>query len=519
MTLLQAFILGIVQGLTEFLPVSSSAHLVLVPHLLGWNLAEEFVFPFDVLVQLGTLAAVILYFWKDLVEIFTTVIRGIRDRKPFQEIPARIGWLAVLATIPAGIIGLLIKDKVEAAFNSPLATSVFLLVTAGLLLAAEFIGKRDKTLEKLTWLDALCVGFFQAVSIFPGISRSGSTIAGGMARDLDRKSSGQFSFILAIPIFLAAGLLGIKDLLAITNLSTYLPALLLGFLTAGVVGFFAIRWFLNYIASHSLLPFAGYCVMLGAGTLAFTLLNPTVPEAAAQPENQVYIQPVKMPENTSSIFKIAFESDLEWLLPSMVECQHDQPGLDILLSQEAFVTGQPVKASIALAYGEIESLGSEIFQLGNELLVPVTYKDSPLNFLPAELSRAILNGQIKTWEAAAEFCPECFLTTGMKGDINLYAYSPGTQLYQAASHFYVNGKPLSSVARLTPHSAAIREALRVDSQGLAILPRTWVDSTVNEVDFELTGGITPSIPMLAYAGEPLTVALQAWLACVQKSIK
>ena len=224
MTLLQALILGIVQGLTEFLPISSSAHLVLVPHLLGWNLAEEFVFPFDVLVQLGTLVAVIVYFRKDLVEIITAVFRGIRNRKPFEETPARIGWLAVLATIPAGILGLLFKDRVESAFNSPIATSVFLLVTAGLLLAAEFIGKRTKDLEKLTWLDALWVGVFQAISIFPGVSRSGSTIAGGMTRNLDRKSAGQFSFIMAIPVFLAAGLLGFKDLLAIkTFLLTFLP--------------------------------------------------------------------------------------------------------------------------------------------------------------------------------------------------------------------------------------------------------------------------------------------------------
>ena len=223
MTLLQALILGIVQGLTEFLPVSSSAHLVLVPHLLGWNLASEFVFLFDVLVQLGTLVAVIFYFRKDLAEIFSAVFRGIRSGKFFDETPARIGWLALLATIPAGIIGLFLKDKVEAAFSSPTATSAFLLVTAGLLLMGEFIGKRNKGLEKLTWLDALSVGFFQALSIFPGISRSGSTISGGMAIDLDRKSAGQFSFILAIPIFLAAGILGIKDFLALNYLSSFLP--------------------------------------------------------------------------------------------------------------------------------------------------------------------------------------------------------------------------------------------------------------------------------------------------------
>ena len=515
MTLLQALILGIVQGLTEFLPVSSSAHLVLVPHLLGWNLAEEFVFPFDVLIQLGTLAAVIVYFREDLAEIFAAVIRGIRNRKPLEETPARIGWLAVIATIPAGVFGLLFKDRVEAAFNNPVATSAFLLSTAVLLLAAEFIGKRKKDLEKLTWLDALWVGAFQALSIFPGVSRSGSTIAGGMTRDLDRESSGQFSFILAIPIFLAAGLMGFKDLLAINNLSVYLPALLIGFLAAGVVGFFAIRWLLGYIASHSLLPFAGYCLMLGAGTLAFTILNPSVPIAAVQPVSQH----VTIPADSDSIYKVAFVSDLEWLLPRMVDCQNDQEGLNILLSQEAFEAGKPAKAAIALTYGEIDGLGTEVFQVGTEFLVPVVHKDNPLNLLSVELAEAVLTGQIQTWEAATEFCLDCFFISEMKGNIDIYSFSPGSPLYEAASLAFTDGKPFSSAARLAPHSIAIREALRLDLQGLAVMPRSWMDSTLNSVEFETADGVAPSIPMLAYANEALNEPLKAWLACVQDSIK
>ncbi len=519
MTLLQALILGIVQGLTEFLPVSSSAHLVLVPHLLGWDLAREFVFPFDVLVQLGTLAAVIVYFRKDLAEIAAAVIRGLRDRKPFREIPARIGWLAILATIPAGIFGLLFKDKVETAFNSPVATSLFLLVTAVLLLGAEFIGKRRKELEKLTWLDALWIGIFQALSIFPGISRSGSTIAGGMTRDLDRKSSGQFSFIMAIPIFLAAGLLGFKDLLAISNLSVYLPTLLLGFFAAGIVGFFAIRWLLDYIATHSLLPFAGYCLILGAGTLAFTLLNPSLPEVAVPSVDQPSVQPVTVPDNVRSIQKVAFVSDLEWLLPSMVDCQNAQEGLDILLSQEALQAGIPTKAAIALTYGEIEGIGTEAFQIGSDLLVPSVHKDSPLTFFSVELADAILSGQIKTWEAATAFCPECFFISGMKGDINLYTYSPGTPLYEAISALYANSKSFSSSARVAPNSAAIREALWVDLQGLSIMPKSWKDQSFINIDYETKDEVVPSIPILAYTHDPLPENLEAWLVCVQNSIK
>jgi undecaprenyl-diphosphatase len=515
MTLLQALILGIVQGLTEFLPVSSSAHLVLVPHLLGWNLAKEFVFPFDVLVQLGTLVAVIYYFRKDLIEIITAVLRGIRNRKLFEETPARIGWLAILATIPAGIFGLLIKDKVEAAFSSPTATSVFLFVTAGLLLAAEFLGKRTRDLEKLTWLEALWIGAFQALSVFPGISRSGSTIAGGMTRNLDRKPAGQFSFILAIPIFLAAGFLGIRDLLAIDNLSIFLPALMVGFISAGIVGYFAIRWFLGYIATHSLLPFAGYCVMLGAGTLAFTLLNLGVPSVATQPVSQAKSVAV----SADTISKVAFESNLEWLLPAMVNCRENQKGLNILFSQEAFKAGTPAKANIALVYGEFHGLGSEVFQIGNDLLIPVVHKDSPLLDLSTALSEGLFTGQIPTWEKATEACPECFFIAGMTGDVNLYSFTPGSALYKATSISFANSKPLSSSARLAPNALAVREALRLDTQGIAILPRSWVDSTVKKVDFGIEGSDMPSIPVLAYVNGTLNDSLKSWLACVQISFK
>jgi undecaprenyl-diphosphatase len=518
MTLLQALILGIVQGLTEFLPVSSSAHLVLVPHLLGWNLAEDFVFPFDVLVQLGTLVAVIIYFRKDLAEILAAVLRGVRSRKLFEETPARIGWLAVLATIPAGLFGLLIKDKVEAAFNSPTATSIFLFGTAGLLLAAEFLGKRNRDLEKITWHDALWIGAFQALSVFPGISRSGSTIAGGMTRNLERKPAGQFSFILAIPIFLAAGLLGVKDLLALKNLPVYLPALIIGFLAAGLVGYFAIRWLLGYIAAHSLLPFAGYCVMLGAGTLAFTMLNPGRPDAPT-----VSMPPASQAKSVAAvsdaIYTVAFVSDLEPLLPMMVACQNGQEGLKILLSPQAFESGKQSEADIALTYGEFPDLGTEAFQIGTDLLVPVAHKDNPLSILPSLLFDEILSGQIQTWEKASEACPECFSNPGITGNINLYSFIPGSAFYDAASGYFVDGKPLSSSARLTPDAVAIREALRLDQLGLAVLPAALIDPSIKQIEYESSANELPSIPILAYVNGTLDDSLRTWLACVQNSFK
>ena len=158
MTVLQAIILGIVQGLTEFLPISSSGHLVIVPFLLRWVLPQDQIFPFGVLVQLGTLLAVIVYFRKDLWSILKAFFTGIFHRKPFADPQARLGWLIILATIPAGIFGVLLKSKVESVFQSVLWTAIFLIVTAIFLFIAEIVGKRNRSLAKMNWKDALWIG-------------------------------------------------------------------------------------------------------------------------------------------------------------------------------------------------------------------------------------------------------------------------------------------------------------------------------------------------------------------------
>lgn len=262
MTIIQAIILGIIQGLTEFLPVSSSAHLVIIPYLLGWKLDEAVVFPFDVLVQLGSLAAVIYFFRRDLWEILNAVWNGLRSRKPFGSPAARLGWLLVLATIPAGVIGLLIKDLVEAVFKDAQVTALFLLVTALLLIVAEKVGKRSRGVASLTWKDALWIGFAQALALFPGISRSGATISGGMSRNLDRSAAARFSFLMSIPVILAAGAFSLLDLFDIPNLPSFLPAIASGFIAAAVVGYFAIRWLLAFLTRRPLYVFAAYCAAL-----------------------------------------------------------------------------------------------------------------------------------------------------------------------------------------------------------------------------------------------------------------
>lgn len=270
MNFIQAFVLGVIQGITEFLPISSSAHLVLTPFFFGWQIPEEQIFPFDVLVQVGTLAAVIVYFRSDLWIILKEVFQGLMNRQPFATPSSRLGWLLLLASLPAGIAGVLLKDVVEAAFKSPVNVAFFLIGTAALLIIAESVGRRNRPLASIRWLDAVWIGVGQALALFPGISRSGATISAGMARNLERPAAARFSFLMSIPIMTAAGLVGLVDLLEIPDLTSFLPVMATGFFTAAVVGYLAIYWLLGYLARRSLRPFAVYCFSLAVITLIFS---------------------------------------------------------------------------------------------------------------------------------------------------------------------------------------------------------------------------------------------------------
>jgi undecaprenyl-diphosphatase len=263
MTLLQAFILGIIQGLTEFIPVSSSGHLVLVPHVLGWEFDKSQAFIFNVLVQWGTLFAVFVYYWRDLTSIASAFCRSLLSGKPFATEEARMGWYLIIATIPAVVVGLLCKDLIEAAFSSARITGFFLLLTAVLLVIAEIVGKRNRVTEQITWRDSLWIGCSQVLALLPGVSRSGATIAGGMTRNLDRSSAARFSFLMSVPVMLGAGVLAFKDLFSLPTTDNFLLPLLVGFLAALISGYIAIRWLIAYLSKHSLYVFAGYCLIIG----------------------------------------------------------------------------------------------------------------------------------------------------------------------------------------------------------------------------------------------------------------
>ncbi len=263
MTIFQAIILGVIQGLTEFIPVSSTAHLFIANSLLGIP-ANNQTFSFDIIVQLGTVVALLLFFWRDYWQITQSFFLGIKNRKPFEDFHSRLGWLIIVATIPAGVVGLLLNRFIKDMSGDPLLwAGIRLIFTAILLAIVEYYDKKSRTLEDATWVDALSVGLFQVLAIFPGASRSGSTMAGAMFRGFDRPSAARFAFLMSAPILLAAGLYETIQVILQPNTSEFLPILVTGFITSGVVGWFAIRWLLAYLRKHSLYVFSVYCLIAG----------------------------------------------------------------------------------------------------------------------------------------------------------------------------------------------------------------------------------------------------------------
>ncbi len=265
MTLLQAILLGVLQGTTEFLPISSSGHLVLIPSILGWEIPQDQAFAFNVILQPATLIAVISYFYRDLWDVSCASLMAIKH-KSLSDPQAKLGVYLILATIPASLVGLLLNGFFVELFNSPQATAFFLIGTAILLILAESAGKRNRTVENINWVDALWVGIFQVLALIPGISRSGTTITGGMLRDLDRLSSARFSFLISVPIMFAAGIHGFYKFILLPNTTSSLPTFLVGSLTAALTGYVAIKWLLDFIKNRSYYVFASYCAI-------FAILN------------------------------------------------------------------------------------------------------------------------------------------------------------------------------------------------------------------------------------------------------
>ncbi len=268
MNILHSLLLGIIQGLTEFIPVSSTAHLLIVQYLLGLP-ADDFAFAFSVLVQLGTLLALIVYFWREWLMLIKAFFA-----RPFSTPENRLAWYIIIASIPALVAGLVLKDAVATLFRTPLVEACIRLFSAAILLAAaEYFGKRLRHLDQMTWLDALIVGLFQILAVFPGASRSGSTISGGMLRGFDRPAAARFAFLISVPVMLAAGGYETLSIIKLPGLPSFLPGLAVGFVAAAIVGWFSVKWLLSYLNKHSLYVFAAYCAVIGIFALVLQLVK------------------------------------------------------------------------------------------------------------------------------------------------------------------------------------------------------------------------------------------------------
>jgi undecaprenyl-diphosphatase len=285
MSFLVAVALGLVQALTEFLPVSSTAHLLVFGELLGQSLADDRFRAFVAIIQTGTTLAVIIYFRAELWRLVTAALSGLASGKPLATAEARLAWLIVLGTVPAAVLGKLLERRIEALGNLTIA---FSLVGWGLiLLAAERFARHRRTIEDVALGDALAIGAGQALALVPGTSRSGATITTGMALGLRREDAARFSFLLSVPITLGAGLYKLRKVLpALRGEAGWALATAVGTAVSLVAGFFVIGWLLRYLRTRTTYVFVAWRV--AAGILIAVLLwkgvLPSSDDAPAPPQ-------------------------------------------------------------------------------------------------------------------------------------------------------------------------------------------------------------------------------------------
>ncbi len=268
MDLFQSIFLGFLQGLTEFLPISSSAHILIFPALFGW---EDPGAAFTAVIQLGTEAAVLIYFRKDLWQIGTIWTGSLYKPELRGDLNARMGWYLIAATIPIAILGLLFQDQIETAARNLWLVGSMLIVFGIVLGVADNVGKRSRTVGDLSIRDGILIGFAQSLALIPGVSRSGSTISAGLFLGLERADAARFSFLLAIPAVVLSGLFQLYKMLAgKETVSEPMIYVVISTLVAFVVGYAVIAWFLRYLSRNSFALFVGYRLVLGTGVLVLT---------------------------------------------------------------------------------------------------------------------------------------------------------------------------------------------------------------------------------------------------------
>jgi undecaprenyl-diphosphatase len=274
-TLLQAIILGIVQGLTEFLPISSSGHLILVPWLLQWDYLldnPDFNKTFDVALHLGTFIALVIYFWREIGVLLAAWARTLATRR-LDEPEGRLAWLIILTMVPAAIVGVLFEDIIVNTLGAPWLIAVLLIVFGAVMWAVDHWSRKVREVEDLRWRGALAIGVSQALALSPGVSRSGITMVTGMLVGLKREAAARFSFLMSIPIIggaaLYSGIGVVQDGLPPGTVAPFVT----GMVSAALSGFAAIWFLLAFLRTHSFVPFAIYRFAIGGGALLLIALG------------------------------------------------------------------------------------------------------------------------------------------------------------------------------------------------------------------------------------------------------
>jgi undecaprenyl-diphosphatase len=269
MTIVQAIILGIVQGLTEFLPISSSGHLLLVPWLFNWHFLLEnpdLNKSFDVALHLGTFVAVVVYFWREIGRLLVAWTHSI-TRRSLAEPEARLAWLLIVSTIPAAIVGVVLEDFITNTLGKPWMIGVAMIVFAGFMYLVDHVARLDRDIESLTWVDAVLIGAAQALALLPGVSRSGITMMTGLLVRLDRESAARYSFLMSIPVIGGAAAFTALEIARDGLPSGTAVPFAVGMVSAALSGFAAIWFTLAYLKRHNFNLFVVYRIVVGVGVL------------------------------------------------------------------------------------------------------------------------------------------------------------------------------------------------------------------------------------------------------------
>jgi undecaprenyl-diphosphatase len=276
--IIQAVVLGIVEGLTEFLPVSSTGHLTITENLLGLKVNSKDVTAFTAIIQIGAILAVVIYFWKDITRLVAAFVRGLAKSEARQEFDYKFAWYVIAGSVPIAVVGLLFKNQIEGVLRSLWFVAAALILWSGVMVFAERAATQQRHETDLTLKDVLLIGFAQCIALIPGVSRSGATISAGLLRDLDRVTATRLSFFLGIPALTAAGLLeAVKEFDNITN-GVGWAATAVATVVSFAVAYASVAWLLKFVANHSIVTFVWYrvavgvllMVLLGTGVISAT---------------------------------------------------------------------------------------------------------------------------------------------------------------------------------------------------------------------------------------------------------